>query len=301
MKTILITGASGFIGQKLTRNLQENGFFVKTLSRSQNKSKNSFIWNPDIGEIDENSLLNTDVIINLAGAGIAEKRWTIQRKEQIYNSRITALNLLYKKCTEINYFPAVLISASAVGYYGFTKDNRVFTEESEPGNGFLPDVCVNWEKAAEEFGKKGSRVVKLRIPAVLGADGGALKKMLPLFRLGLGSAVGSGKQIFPFIYIKDLMNIFNFVIKNDKLQGNYNTVSPENITNYEFSEKLAKNLKTPFFMPNVPVFVLKLIFGEMSEILLEGNAVSGQKIEDAGFEFQFKKTDLVLEDIFGGN
>ena len=301
MKTILVTGASGFIGQNLINFLKEKNFIVKSLSLSEKQDENSYHWNPAEGKIDENALINTDIIINLAGANIAGKRWTIQRKKEIYDSRITSLNLLLKKCSEIEHYPEKIISSSAIGYYGFSNDNKVFTENSEPGSDFLSEVCVNWEKTADKFKDFDSKVVKLRIAAVLGKNGGALQKMLPIFKTGLGSAIGTGKQIFPFIYLKDLLEVFYFFIQNENLSGSFNTVSPQILTNYEFSKKLAANLQRPFFMPNVPAFVLKLMFGEMSDMLLNGNVVSSEKLQKAGFKFKFDNVDSILEDIFKKN
>lgn len=296
MKVVAITGGTGFIGKYLTKSLIDNNFEVRILSRNKNLAlkKGFYYWNPFLGEIDEKVLHNVDIVINLAGANISSKRWTEKRKIEIIESRTIPLNFLYEKFKSIEKKPNSLISVSAVGYYGTKQSEKVFVESDPPGDDFLGQVCVKWEKSADKFNTLGSRVVKLRIGAVLGLDGGVIKKLYPIFNYGLGAVLGTGKQTFSFIQINDLINIFNFVLDNENIDGPYNTVSPDIVTNNDFSQLLAKAMNKKIILPNIPSSILKLVLGELSDMLLNGNAISSQKLINEGFQFEYSKLDNAL-------
>jgi len=261
MNRVIVTGSSGLIGGILSEFLTNNNFEVIKLSRSKrHNSKNTFIWGVDSNFIEKEALENIDYVIHLAGAGIADKRWTDKRKKEIIDSRVESTNLLFDKLNMSGTNLKAFISASATGYYGAVTNNNVYKEEDQPGNDFLADVCEKWETAALKFQNIGVRTVLLRFGVVLSTEGGALKKMLIPTKLGFGSGLGSGKQYLPWIHFKDLINIIEKSIKDESMNGAYNIVSPSHTTYYDFAKALAKVMNKPFFMPNVPAFLLKLVF-----------------------------------------
>lgn len=298
MKRVLITGASGLIGNALTDKLTKNNFEVVKLSRSRtNNSKNVFIWDIENQFIEKEALEDIDHIIHLAGAGIADNRWTDKRKKVIIDSRVKSAELLYKEISKLDKKPETFVTASAIGYYGAITSDKVFTEEDPPANDFQGKVCKLWEASSKQFENLGLRTVQLRFGVVLSKEGGALKKMLLPTKLGFGSALGSGKQYFPWVHTEDTVNIIIKSINDDNMNGPYNVVAPSS-TNYdEFAKALAEVLKKPFFMPNVPSFFLKLILGEMSEIILKGSRVSSNKIENTGFAFEFTDLNIALNNL----
>jgi uncharacterized protein (TIGR01777 family) len=287
---VLITGATGLVGQALVDLCHENGVEVNYLSTSRNKIESQsnykgFYWNPSKSEIDLESLKEVSVIINLAGASVA-KRWTSAHRKAILNSRIDSLHTLKKALSETKHEVEHLISASAIGIY---KDSLTkFHEEDdfEQGDNYLADVVDQWEKAADEFSSLSIKVAKIRIGVVLSAEGGALEKMKEPIEKYIGAPLGSGKQWQSWIHISDLANLFYHVMEN-QLEGVYNAVSPNPVNNKELTECISKQLDKPLFLPNVPGFVLKLILGEMSTIVLASQLVSSKKILDAGFQFKY--------------
>lgn len=298
MNKVLITGSSGLIGSILSELLTKNNYEVIKLSRTKRQnSKNSFIWDVDSKFIEKEALENINYVIHLAGAGIADKRWTDKRKKEIINSRVESTNLLFDKLNRSGTNLKAFISASATGYYGAVTNDKVYKEEDQPGNDFLADVCKKWEDAALKFQNIGVRTILLRFGVVLSTDGGALKKMLLPTKLGFGSALGSGKQFLPWIHFKDLINIIEKSIIDESMNGAYNIVSPSNTTYYDFAKVLAKVMNKPFFMPNVPAFLLKLVFGEMSKVILEGSKISSNKIIESGYKFKFTDLDHSLTDL----
>ena len=291
MHKILITGGSGLIGKRLSNFLKNKNYNVVILSRNP-KKENEFKWDISKNYIDYRALENVDYIIHLAGAGIADKRWTKSRKKILLNSRVETANLLFKKIIDLNINLKGFISASGIGYYGTKTTNKIYSENDTSGNDFLSNVCQKWENAAKQFNTKNTFVTILRTGIVLTKKGGALEKM----KTPIISALGSGNQYLPWIHIDDLCRMYEFMI-DQNIKGVYNAVSEEHITNKEFSKKLAKSIKRPFLNISIPAFVLKLIFGELSKLLLEGSRISSKKIEKSGFSFRFKNLDKALLDL----
>ncbi len=298
MKRVLITGASGLIGSTLSKFLSKNTFEVVKLSRSKKKdSKNNFTWDIESGFIEKEALENIDHVIHLAGAGIGDKRWTSNRKKEIIDSRVKSAELLYTKISQLDKKPESIISASAIGYYGAKTVDKIFTEEDSAANDFQGNVCRLWEESSKQFENLGLRTVQLRLGVVLSQNSGALRKMDIPIKLGIGSPYGDGKQFIPWIHIYDVINLFLFCLENNIIKGAFNAVSPSFVTNKQFLQTLAEVLNRPFFIPNVPAFILKLVLGQMSEIVLEGSRISSQKIIDAGYEFRFTDLKKALLDL----
>ena len=291
-ETILITGASGLVGRHLSVLLKDKGYRVLTLSRNP-KGLNNFRWDPENGYIDLEALRQTDHIVHLAGAGIGDSRWTEARKKEILNSRVLSCELLFRKCMENGIRLKSFISASAIGYYG----NGIFTSENAPaGEGFLASVCKQWEEAAERFQNAGVRTVKIRTGIVLAADGGILPQMALPVRLGFGFAFGSGKQFIPWIHIDDLCNLYLEAIQNKNLSGAFNAVAPEPVTNREFTKVLAEFFNRPFWPVSIPAFLVLLMLGERSELLLKGSQVQLTKLSES--TFQFTNLSSAVADLF---
>ncbi len=294
-KNILISGGSGFVGTALREFLEGKGFNVAVLSRREKvEGVNSYKWDHNSNFIEEGALDFADIIIHLAGESVAGGRWTDKRKERIINSRVKSTQLLYDAIKNSVKKPELFLSASAVGYYGHDDNNELCDETSEPGNDFLAQVVVKWENEVKKIRDLGIRTNMIRIGIVLGENGGALTKMAAPVKLGIGSSLGSGKQNMPWIAIEDLVRMFHFVIENESLNSVFNAVAPEHITNKEFMRQLAKSYNKPFFMPAVPSFVFKIMFGEMSEILLYGKKVSSKKIISEGFKFEYTTLESFL-------
>jgi len=293
-KKVLITGGTGLVGTALTTLLVEKGYSVTILTRDENRtSLNSNItysyWDINKGIINQELLLSANYIVHLAGAGIADKPWSAKRKKAILDSRVAPIKLIYNHLKDNAYQLNAFISASGVGYYGAITTNTIFDETVRAANDFLGKTCLQWEQAVDELTDLPIRTVKLRTGIVLAKDGGALPKMMQPFKFGLGAALGTGKQIMPWIHIDDLARLYCAAIENDNFNGAYNAIAG-NVNNKDFSKTLSKCMKKPFWLPNVPGFMLKLFLGEMAVILLEGSAVNNQKILQTGFQFQF--TDL---------
>jgi uncharacterized protein len=298
-KKILITGASGLIGKRLTDLLLKKGYQVSHLSRSSKSGRvPSFVWDVDKGEMDSKALEGVDAIIHLAGAGVADKRWTKSRKEEILMSRVKSTELLHNTLSATPNSVKVIVSASAIGYYGFQSDEEL-TEESKPGTDFLAKVTNQWEAEADKLTSLKIRVVKLRIGIVLSEKGGALVEMAKPIRWGVGSPLGVGSQYISWIHLDDLCEMFIHAIETDQMEGAYNAVSGNWVTNEEMTKAIAHELKRPLWLPNVPTFVLKIVVGEMAAIVLGGSKVSADKIKKTGFEFQYSKLENALEELLG--
>jgi uncharacterized protein (TIGR01777 family) len=297
---VLITGATGLIGTELVSLLLQNGISVNYLTTSKKKivnelNYNGFYWSPEQGLIDENCLMGVESIINLAGANIA-KRWTNSYKQEIIESRLLSSALLFKALKNNPNQVKQIVTASGTSIYP-NSDTIIYDENSTQVNdSFLGNVVVKWEESTDKFASLGLKVCKLRTGIVLSTKGGALVEMLKTIKLGLGSAFGSGKQIQSWIHIHDIAALYLFAIKND-LEGVYNAVSPIPVTNQELTFTIAKVLKKPLFMPNIPKFVMKLMLGEMHELLFENRNLSAKKIEEKGFEFKYKTIDKALINI----
>jgi uncharacterized protein len=288
---VLITGATGLVGKEITELLLQNGLKINYLTTSKNKIKHEpsfqgFYWDPQQGIIDENCLLGVAAIVHLAGANIA-KRWTSKYKQEIIESRVLSSNLLYKALKNNTHQVEHFISASAIGIYP-DNPNAIYQEDFTNFNdSFLSNVVVKWEESVNQIQRLNIKVAKIRIGLVLSAKGGALTEILKPIKLGLGSPFGSGRQMQSWIHINDLANLFLFVLQNG-LEDIYNAVAPLPVTNKELTSTAARILEKPFFMPNVPKFLMQLILGEMHTLLFESQNVSSVKIEDKGFNFQYK-------------
>lgn len=294
---VLITGASGAIARVLSKKL-ENQYSIRFLTRKK-EAENEFEWDLENQIVDENAFKNVSHIIHLAGANISEKRWTEDRKKELISSRVASAKLILNTLKKKNLKLRSFISASGINFYGTKTTDKIFTENDAPGNDFLSEVVVVWEKVADEFKEQNisERVVKIRTAVVLSKNEGALEKMMTPIQFGIGSPLGSGKQYMPWIHIDDICSIYEFALKNPEVEGSYNASAPQHTTNENLTKLIAKVLKKPLFMPNVPTFILKLIFGELADALLEGSRASSEKIIKAGFEFQFPDLKMALEDL----
>jgi uncharacterized protein (TIGR01777 family) len=297
METVLIAGGSGFIGSKLSENLEKNNFKVTFLSRKKSKNSHSFFWDLNTDYIDIEAVKNADYVINLTGANIGSQRWTNSYKSEIINSRIKSTDLIFNTCKENNFKPKVYISASAVGYYGTITTDQIFNENDNPGNDFLAEVCRQWEEKTLKFNNLGIRTIILRSGVVFSEKNGAFLTITNQVKKGIGAIISTGQQYIPWIHIEDLSNIYKFCIENKHINGIYNCAAPNNITNKILTEKIAKYLDTTIRLPHIPDFVLKLKFGEMSSIILNGSRVTSDKIINQGFKFKFENIDSALDDL----
>lgn len=297
---ILITGATGLVGKKLVDLLLAKEYVVHYLTTSKEKIKQKenykgFYWNPKTQEIDKQSFLGVSVIINLAGSTIA-KRWTKKYQQEIIDSRVQSLQLLYHTLSSINHNVKNFISASAIGIYP-SDYTKCYTEtEIKIDDSFIGEVVKKWESTADTFSKLNISVTKVRIGLVLSNKGGALVKMIKPIKLGFGAALGNGKQQQSWIHIDDLVQIFHFVLKH-QLEGVFNAVAPNPVTNKELTKAIAKELKRSLLLPNIPSVMLKLLLGKMSYLLLSSQKVSSQKIQEKGFHFQYKTISKALSNL----
>ncbi len=290
---VLITGGTGLIGQGVKRQLRAESNEVLILSRKPAVKGEAIQWDPDTGKIDRSSLEGFDAIVHLAGENIGAGRWTAARKARILKSRVDSTRLLAETIVRLDSPPNVVISSSAVGYYG-DRGDELLTEESTPGTGFLTDVCVAWEDAIRPVIDRGIRTVIPRIGVVLTPDGGALQQMLSLYWFGLGGKLGSGKQYWSWIAYSDVINGMIFALGNSSLSGPVNFVAPHPVTNEEFNATLASILHRPAFFA-APRFALRLTLGEMADaLLLSSMRVSPSKLLHAGCQFEHPELDDAL-------
>ncbi|MGA1158527.1 MAG: TIGR01777 family oxidoreductase [Candidatus Nanopelagicaceae bacterium] len=280
LQRIAITGATGMIGSALVGHLKSEGHTVQKLVRRNTVSSDEVSWDPKRGEIDLDSLKGVDAVIHLAGANVGDKRWSKSYRAEILNSRLLGTTTIANAVSQLK--PSVFISASAIGWYGET-GNRAVTESDRSGDDFLAAVCKEWEAAADIA--KDVRTVKLRTGLVLEPNSGALGKMLPLFRLGLGGKLGSGRQWWSWITLHDQIRAICFLLENE-LSGAINLTSPNPATNQEFTSALARALRRPALFP-VPSIALKLVLGGFSTEVLGSKRVLPQKLTEAGFQFDF--------------
>ena len=294
MEKVLITGGTGLIGKALIPKLIDLGYDVNILSRSKKEIKNVtvYTWDTNNGFIDEKALQGVDHIIHLAGAGIADKRWTDKRKKEIIDSRVDSANLIFSEINKRNIQLKSFISSSGISYYGAKTSSVIYTEKDEPGNDYLGKLCVDWENAALQFEALKTKVSIIRTGIVLSNNGGALPKM----KTPIVSPLASGKQFIPWIHIDDICSIYMEALKGN-LKGIYNAAAPNHKTNREFSKQLAKAFKKPFLSISIPRFLLKFILGEMEVLLTEGSRVSSQKLLDDSFNFKFKEVGIAFDDL----
>jgi uncharacterized protein (TIGR01777 family) len=258
----------------------------------------TYLWDPDKGYIDPEAIDGADHIVHLAGENLTNKRWTKKQKKIIIDSRVKTAELLFEKVKERNKTLKSFVSASAVGYYGAVTLDKIFTETDSPGSDFVAHTCILWEGAADKFTSLGVRTVKIRTSPVLANGEGILSKLLIPVKLGVASPIGSGKQYFPWIHLDDLCEIYVKAIADPAMTGVYNACAPVYVTNEEFMRELAAVLKKPFFFPNVPGLIMKVVFGEKGAVALEGTPVSSEKIQRSGFNFKFPELNAALKDVF---
>jgi len=300
-EVILITGANGMVAKSLTKILVKK-YSIRFLTRVK-RNCNEFEWNIEDKFIEKGAFKNVKHIIHLAGAGIANSKWSNKRKLIIKSSRIDSAKLILDTLTKNNIKITSFISASAIGYYGTETTENIFTEDCNKGNDFLSNLCVEWENVATQFTLKNlsDRTVILRIGIILSKKGGALEKIVNPIKLYIGSPLGTGKQYMPWIHIDDLCKIIEYVIGDTKISGIYNAVAPEHTRNLDFTKILAKTINKPLILPNVPTFVIRLLFGEMSSMLLNGSKVSSKKIIRKGYKFKFTNVKDALNDLLSVN
>lgn len=296
---VLITGGSGLIGRYLTSALLSEGYEVSHLSRKANQfgRVRVFRWDPEQGILDPNVFEGIDYIIHLAGSNIGEKRWTKARKKEILLSRVDSAKLLLKVVRDNSVILKGFISASAIGYYGLITSEHIFSEEDPPADDFLAGTCSQWEEAADRFNETGIRTVKIRTAVVLERSDSAMAKLLKVAKFSLFPVLGSGKQYMPWIHIEDLVNIYLKAIRNENIYGAYNAVAPQHITQKEFMRNLSAAMNKPFFHPPVPAFILKLVLGEMADVVLHGSRINSEKIILSGFTFRFDNLEHALADV----
>lgn len=290
---VLVSGSTGLVGSHLVRRLSELGHRpVRLVRKPLGGADPEILYDIPSGRIEAEPLKAIDAIVHLAGESIAGK-WTPERKRAIYDSRIDSTRAVVDALTAMDSPPPVFICASAIGYYG-NRGDEVLDEASEPGHGFLPQVCLDWEAATQPARNKGVRVVNLRTGVVLSKHGGALAQMLVPFGLGLGGVVGSGKQWMSWIGLRDVVDIIVFALENDGLNEPVNVVAPNPVTNREFTRKLGLVLRRPTVLP-MPAFAVKALFGEMGETLLLGGArVLPKRLEESDYPFRFPRLDDAL-------
>ena len=287
-----MTGSSGLIGSALLKYLTKKGYSVSLLKRSKVLEANEFFWDPSRGEIDELALKGIDVVVHLAGEPIAQ-RWSSSAKKRIVDSRVNGTRLLAEIIAQSNALPS-LICASGINYYG-DQPEGIVDESSPPGLGFLAEVCQQWESAANPAIQAGVRVVFMRTGIVLSGHGGALAKMLPFFKSGLGGRIGHGQQLMSWISLPDLVLAYVFAVENESLQGAVNAVAPEPVTNSKFTKTLGKVLGRPTVFP-LPTGLVKMLFGEMGrETVLSNLGVLPKPLNELGFEWQQAEIETALK------
>ena len=293
---ILISGATGLLGKHLTPTLEAKGHEIFSLVRKTPKNDHEIQWDAMEGfaEGEQAKLEGMDAVIHLAGEPIAQT-WTKEKKRLIKESRTIGTRTLVGAMGKTKNPPKHFISASAIGYYGQERGDEILTEESPHGDGYLPEICVEWENEARKAADLGARVVFLRTGIVLSKDGGALAQMMTPFGFGVGGVVGSGKQYMSWIELEDLLAVINFILENENVRGPVNATAPNPVTNQTFTKTLGEVLNRPTFIP-VPEFAVKFMFGEMGEVLLLGGArVLPKKLEDLGFTFRYPELKEALK------
>ena len=301
-ETVLITGGTGLIGQRLTQLLLAKGYQVAYLSREQQSIPNvkTYRWNIEKKFLEEGALREVDYIVHLAGAGIADQRWSSKRKQEIIKSRTQSIELIARRLQEQPYNVKACVSASGIGFYGAdTGDTRV-SEQSVSGSDFVAHVTRHWEKSVELIDTMGIRTVKLRTGIVLSTEGGALPKMALPVQWGVGAPLASGKQWISWIHIDDLCSLYIEAMENPQWHGIYNAVASTPVTNETFTRQVAEVLHRPLWLPNIPSVVLKTLFGEMSSLVIGGNYVINQRIKaETNFIFQFNDLKIALLNLYG--
>ena len=297
---ILIAGGTGLIGDTLVPMLQKQGHQVRILTRSP-KSPNQYKWDPANGEIDETALENINALVNLAGAGIAHKRWTDSGKKLIIDSRTQSIQTLQKALERTGVRPSVFVGASAIGIYG--DSGEIWQTETTPvtenaDRPFMVGCCDLWESASDQFSALGIRTVKIRIGVVLSQEGGALKEVAQPVQFGLGTYFGNGKAWYSWVHIEDIARLFQWAINTTEANGVYNGTAPHPVRNKTLVKSIATAMHRPALPIPVPEFALRLVLGEMSAVVLNSNRVSSEKVVKAGFKFNYPEIEEALADIY---
>jgi len=299
-KHVLITGGTGLLGKHLAGLLLANGHSVSLLSRAPGDDPRvkTYLWDINKHEIDPDCIIGINTIVHLAGAGIANERWTDERKEEIVESRTRSIKLIYDLLRNYQHQVTAVVSASGVGYYS-DRGDELLDEDSEPSHDFMGTCCIDWEKAVDEGEEFNLRIVKFRTGVVLAKEGGALPKLAAPVKLGVGAALGSGKQWVPWIHWHDVAAMYLYAIEREVVNGVFNMAAPNPVTNKQLTQAIAKQLHRPLWLPNVPTFALKLALGEMSTVVLGSTKVSTHKIEAKGFRFAYPFLEDALKEIYG--
>ena len=300
---VLIAGGSGLVGTYLANKLNTEGIEFSILSRNKKNSNiyKSYIWDIEKNYIEDEAFNNVDFIINLAGENIADSRWTEERKNEIIKSRIASTNLIFNKLVETKTEIKAYISASGTGFYGSDISQNIYKENDDVGNDFLANVCNLWENAANQFNTIGVRTVILRTGIVLAKNGGIIDKLKKSEKLGILANFGTGKGYMPWIHIEDLCMIYIKSVIDKNMNGIYNIVAPEHITNNDFVETMSKVLNRKHFKPNIPSFLLKAAFGELYKVLIGGSRISSEKIINTNYTFEFETLEKALSNILNTN
>ncbi|HEY6661206.1 MAG TPA: TIGR01777 family oxidoreductase [Pyrinomonadaceae bacterium] len=296
---ILISGSHGLVGKALIKSLTDDGHEVIRLVRGS-ASAQEIEWHPNQGRIDPEHLEGFDVVVHLAGENIASGRWTGEKKRAIRESRVKGTSLLSESLARLSRPPSLFLSASAIGYYG-DRGDELLTEKSAPGDGFLPSVCVEWENATKPAVEKGIRTVHTRFGIILDRNEGALAKMLPPFKMGIGGKIGNGKQWMSWITLDDVVRGLKFLITDTSTRVPVNFVAPTPVTNTEFTKVLGRVLSRPTLFP-VPAFGVRLAFGEMADaLLLSSQKVEPSVLEDRGFSFNWPTLEPALKHLLAAD
>jgi len=295
---VLITGGSGLVGNRLTEILQENGYEVAWLVRAKSsKAITQFIWNVNEGSIDPEATAWADHIIHLAGASVAEGRWTKARKKEILDSRTESTKLLVKVLANHTHHIKSFVSASAMGYYDDDLGEEWIEEDHPAGKSFLAKVTEAWEREVKAVEKLGIKEVRVRIGIVMSTKGGALPQMMMPIQFGLGSPLGSGKQYMSWIHLDDLCHIFMESLRHEQYHGAINASASQPVKNKELMKSIAKAMHKPFFLPAVPSFMLRLILGEKAIIATGGGRLCNKKLISKGFQFKYDDLELALKNL----
>lgn len=298
---VLVTGATGFVGKKVVEKLLAKNHQVVVLTRNPQKAQSiwgdkvsAFAWNTTKELIPAGALEGIEGVINLVGENISQARWSESQKQRIYDSRIVSTKNLMESLKTMTTKP-VVVSTSAIGVYG-ARENELISESTTVGAGFLANVCEDWERIALDYKKDLPRLAIIRVGVVLGKEGGLLKKLLPVFKTGLGGPIGNGKQWMSWIHLADLANLYIFALENSSMEGIINGVSPYPLTNKAFTKAFAKAVKRPAFF-KVPPVVLKIMMGQMSCIALDSQKIVSERLKMLGFNFEYPRADKALENL----
>ena len=296
---ILVSGATGLVGKHLCNHLRNEGHQVKILSRSVEKGQKAGFetvpWQPETELPSPRAFADVEAIVHLAGEPIAARRWDAEQKRRIRDSRVLSTRNLVASLKSLDVRPKVFVCASAVGFYG-NRGEEILTEQSRAGTGFLSEVCQQWEAEAAAASQLDIRVVHIRIGVVVASDGSALQSMLPIFQFGLGGALGTGQQWFPWVHLDDVVGIIKHAIYRENVNGAVNCVAPGIVRNEEFTWQLAKQLHRPAFL-SVPSFALRVLLGEMADLLLMSSRIIPEVAIKSGYDFKFPSLDNALNDV----